>query len=64
MPHLIHKLLYQDELERVEQAGVDLCVACGLCSFVCPSKIELQGEILDGRDRIREELHAEEEVEA
>ena len=66
MPHLIHKMLYQDELEEAELARVDLCVACGLCSFVCPSKIDLRKEFLDARVRIREELHAPvaEEVEA
>ena len=41
MPHFIHKLLYQNELEEVEKHRIDLCVGCGLCSFVCPSKLEL-----------------------
>ncbi len=57
MPHLIHKLLYQDELEEVEKYRIDLCVGCGLCSFVCPSKLELGKQFFDGRDLIREELH-------
>ena len=60
MPHLTHKLLYQDELEEAERTRIDLCVACGLCSYVCPSKIDLRKEMLEGRERIREELHAEE----
>jgi Na+-transporting NADH:ubiquinone oxidoreductase subunit A len=65
MPHLIHKLLYQDELEEADRARVDLCMGCGLCSFVCPSKIELRGEFLDAQETIRCELHAEaEEVQA
>jgi Na+-transporting NADH:ubiquinone oxidoreductase subunit A len=59
MPHLIHKLLYHDDLEEAEQARVDLCVGCGMCSYVCTSKIELRKEILDGQARIQEELHAE-----
>ncbi|MHC4867688.1 MAG: 4Fe-4S dicluster domain-containing protein, partial [Planctomycetota bacterium] len=58
MPHLIHKLLYKDDLDEVERARVDLCVGCGLCSFVCPSKIELTGQMLDAQQRIRVELQA------
>jgi len=40
-PHLIHKHLFQDNLEQAEALRLDLCVECGLCSYVCPSKIEL-----------------------
>ena len=64
MPHLIHKLLYADELEQIERTGLDLCVACGLCSYVCPSKIELLGEIYDAREAIERELHGVDEPEA
>ncbi len=58
MPHLIHKLLYADELEQADRAGVDLCVECGLCSFVCPSKLELRREFCQAKPRIAEELRA------
>jgi Na+-transporting NADH:ubiquinone oxidoreductase subunit A len=64
MPHLIHKLLYQDALEEAERAGIGRCVACGLCSFVCPSKIELRQEMEEGTEQVREELHPEPEPEA
>ncbi len=57
MPHFIHKLLYQNELEEVEKHRIDLCVGCGLCSFVCPSKLELGKQFSDAHDLIREELH-------
>jgi len=60
MPHVIHKLLYQDALEEVESAGVELCTECGLCSFVCPSKIELRGEFIEAKRRIAEEKQAAE----
>ena len=59
MPHLIHKLMYADELEQVELTGLDLCVNCGLCSYVCPSKIELLGEIINAREAVQRELHGE-----
>jgi len=55
MPHLIHKYLYNDDLDEAERARVDLCVGCGLCSFVCPSKIELAAQFADAQDRIRRE---------
>jgi Na(+)-translocating NADH:ubiquinone oxidoreductase A subunit len=60
MPHLIHKCLYRDDLEEAERAGIDLCVDCGLCTYVCPSKIELRSQLIEGRQRVRSELHPEE----
>jgi len=60
MPHLIHKLLYQSELEEVEQARVDLCIGCGMCSFVCPSKIDLRDQFLRAQAAIAKELHVRE----
>lgn len=63
MPHQIHKYLYQDALEEAEKAGIDRCVACGLCSYVCPSKIELRTQLVDGQERVQRELHPEDETE-
>jgi len=63
MPHLIHKYLYQDQLEAAEEARTDLCVGCGLCSYVCPSKIDLRQELVDAQEKIRQELHAVEDSE-
>ncbi len=57
MPHLLHKLFYQDEPEELERTRLDLCVECGLCSFVCPSKIELRGQFLEAKELVRRELH-------
>ena len=64
MPHLLHKYLYQDELEEAEAAGLELCVRCGLCSYVCPSKIDLRDQLRTAQERVRTELHVEQEVEA
>ena len=44
MPHLIHKYIYADKIEEIIRSRVDLCVQCGLCSFICTSKIELREE--------------------
>lgn len=62
MPYLIHKYLYADLIEEVEQARVDLCVECGLCSYVCPSKIDLRTQLIDAKALIakeKEELRQE-----
>ncbi len=63
MPHLIHKSLYQDDLEAAEQLRVDLCVRCGLCSFVCPSKIELTAQFISAQEALAVE-HAQAAAEA
>jgi Na+-transporting NADH:ubiquinone oxidoreductase subunit A len=60
IPHVIHKYLYQDELEEAEKAGLRLCVRCGLCSFVCPSKIELREQLVEAQETVRTELQAAE----
>ena len=60
MPYMIHKTLYSGELEDVELMRVDLCVGCGMCSFVCPSKIDLRGEFVKAQEEIENELHAPE----
>jgi Na+-translocating ferredoxin:NAD+ oxidoreductase RnfC subunit len=65
MPHLLHKYLYEDLIEELDEARVDLCVQCGLCSFVCPSKIELKQQFLDAIDLIakeKEEVRLEKEA--
>jgi Na+-translocating ferredoxin:NAD+ oxidoreductase RnfC subunit len=65
MPHAIHKALYEDALDRVERLGVDLCIGCGLCAYVCPSKIELRDEMVRAQGLLVEERrHAAEAAEA
>ncbi len=59
LPYQIHKDLYRDALEEVEHSGTELCMDCGLCTYVCPSKIDLRGEITEARRRLREELRPE-----
>ena len=55
MPHRLHKLIYQDDIDAVEQFRIDLCVECGLCSYVCPSKIELMHQFQDMKQMIKAE---------
>jgi len=46
-------------LEEAQLMGAELCVNCGLCSYVCPSKLELAQVIEQGQQRIRVELAEE-----
>jgi len=55
IPHRLHKLIYQDEIDEIERSRIDLCIECGLCSFVCPSKIELTHEFREMKQTIVKE---------
>lgn len=53
LPAQLVKCLMAGDTEEAEKHGVLDCVECGLCTFACPSKIELQKVIEDGLDVIR-----------
>jgi Na+-translocating ferredoxin:NAD+ oxidoreductase RnfC subunit len=53
MPQVIHRYLYREDFDKAEAVGLDLCVDCGLCTFVCPSKIELQKQFMEAIETIR-----------
>ena len=38
-------VMIMDNKEKAEELKLDKCINCGLCSYVCPSKIEIR-EIL------------------
>ena len=48
MPNFIMKALLADEIEEALSLGLLDCCQCGLCSFTCPSKIELTKILSDG----------------
>ena len=50
MPNFIMKALHADEVEEALACGLMDCCQCGLCSFTCPSKIELAKILSDGMD--------------
>ncbi|PIE63025.1 MAG: NADH-quinone reductase [Desulfobacter postgatei] len=50
MPSFIMKALHADELEEAVGLGLMDCCKCGLCSFTCPSKIELTRILSDAMD--------------
>tara|TARA_R110002167_G_scaffold140180_4_gene327878 strand:- start:825 stop:2306 length:1482 start_codon:yes stop_codon:yes gene_type:complete len=41
MPLLIGAKMRADDISGAERLGVDDCISCGCCSYVCPSKIPL-----------------------
>ncbi len=50
MPSFIMKALVSDDIEEALQLGLLDCCRCGLCSFTCPSKIELTQILSEGMD--------------
>jgi Na+-transporting NADH:ubiquinone oxidoreductase subunit A len=50
MPSFIMKALVSDDIEEALQLGLLDCCRCGLCSFTCPSKIELTQILSHGMD--------------
>jgi Na+-transporting NADH:ubiquinone oxidoreductase subunit A len=50
MPSFIMKALVSDDMEEALQLGLLDCCRCGLCSFTCPSKIELTQILSNGMD--------------
>ncbi|WP_020587319.1 4Fe-4S dicluster domain-containing protein [Desulfobacter curvatus] len=50
MPSFIMKALHAGELEDALALGLMDCCKCGLCSFTCPSKIELTRILSDAMD--------------
>lgn len=60
IPQMLHRYLYGDSLDDAERLGLDLCVDCNLCSYVCVSKIELREQFAKAREQLRlERLEAE-----
>lgn len=50
MPAFIMKALHAEDLEDALALGLMDCCKCGLCSFACPSKIELTRILSDAMD--------------
>ncbi|MCF8091307.1 MAG: NADH-quinone reductase [Desulfotignum sp.] len=50
MPSFIMKALVSDDIEEALELGLLDCCRCGLCSFTCPSKIELARILSLGMD--------------
>jgi len=55
MPSLIMKASISNNIEKMEHLFINDCIHCELCTFVCPSKIEIVQHIKNGKDFIRKE---------
>jgi Na+-transporting NADH:ubiquinone oxidoreductase subunit A len=47
LPQMAYKAILAEEVEEYLEHGLLDCVECGLCSYVCPSKIELAKTFID-----------------
>ena len=50
LPQFTMKAIYAGEVEEALEHGMLDCVCCGLCSYVCPSKIDLTTMIKHARE--------------
>lgn len=49
LPQFMYKSLLAGEIEEALSHGLLDCVECGLCTYVCPSKIELSTTFINKR---------------
>lgn len=54
-PQQAAKAVLAEDFDEMEKHGVLDCAECGLCTFVCPSKIEVAGILRRGIDMIHKE---------
>jgi Na+-transporting NADH:ubiquinone oxidoreductase subunit A len=55
LPQLAYKCILADDVDGALAHGLLDCVECGLCSYVCPSKIDLVGALKKARRTYYEE---------
>jgi Na(+)-translocating NADH:ubiquinone oxidoreductase A subunit len=50
IPHLLHKHVDKEIInKRLAEYKIFNCIECGLCDYVCPSKIEISSDIKRGK---------------
>jgi len=45
----------RDDLDVAQRAGVEACIECGICSYVCPSKLPLLQGLRSMRRKLAED---------
>ncbi len=57
LPNALYRAIYANDIEEMEQLGIIECDEedFALCSFACPSKIDVGGMIRQGLDLMEEE---------
>jgi len=43
------------DIEKMEHMNIEDCIECELCTFICPSKIEIGENIKYGKEFIKKE---------
>ena len=49
---LVHRYLFSDRIDDAERVGLMHCIDCNLCTYVCPSKIDLRQEFAEARAQL------------
>jgi electron transport complex protein RnfC len=58
IPHLLYLRIARKMIdESLVRYGIFRCIGCNLCSYVCPSKIQVSKFIKEGEERLRSGLH-------
>lgn len=52
-PLNLHKAIVRNDLDLARADGLDLCIECGICSFVCPSRLSLVSEFRAAKESYR-----------
>ena len=50
MPYLLSQYITHDMVEEAGRYRIQACIDCGLCTYVCPSKIPLMTHIQEGKE--------------
>jgi electron transport complex protein RnfC len=48
-PILIYNAIMKGDMEKAQKFWIKDCIACGICSYVCPSRLPLAGIICASR---------------
>ena len=52
-PYEIKRVMKTGNVEELKELQVNKCIQCGLCSYVCPSRIDLTSSVLTAKELVR-----------
>jgi electron transport complex protein RnfC len=53
-PILIKEAFEAKDLDKMKEFKANLCMQCGLCSYICPSRIELTDAVAKAKAKVME----------
>ena len=56
LPQFTYKAILSGEVEEALAHGLLDCVECGLCSYVCPAKLELTETLQQAKEDFYKEI--------